>query len=205
MDIETIRYYKRNASDVADRYESVMSSLSAHFERSLAPASKILDIGCGSGRDMAALHRLGFDVFGVDPTQEFVDYAQGHHPELDGKIALGSLPDLSPPFGGAFDGVLCSAVLMHIPVESLSESAKAIRSCVKANGRLLYSVPSQRADVGAAHRDANGRLFIPNQGSRLLDIFQSMNFHLVDRWGNADSMGRDGVEWDSVLLESRVP
>lgn len=201
MDLNTVNYYSQNAQQVADRYEAVVSSLSEHFCDAYKPNSKVLDIGCGSGRDLAVLHKLGHQCFGIDPTPEFVEIAQRVHPELSDRIVQGSLPEMTPPFGGEFDGVLCSAVLMHIGVDQLHLAASSIKSCLKIGGRLLYSVPSKRLDVVSDNRDANGRLFIPDQSGRLQGIFEGLGFEFIFKWGNADSMGRDSVEWESVLLE----
>ena len=204
MDSQTVSYYSSNAIHLANRYDGIVSSLSNHFETSFLPNSKLLDIGCGSGRDLSILHTLGHDCYGIDPTPEFVTLAQQAHPELLGRIANGCLPELSPPFHGEFDGVLCSAVLMHIAVEDLESSANAIKNCLKIGGRLLYSVPSKRLDVVAEDRDSNGRLFIPNQSQRLLAIFENIGFAELKTWANADSFGRDAVEWESVLLERKT-
>lgn len=203
MDIQTVDYYQENAYQIAKRYDAIVSSLSKHFESAFLPHSKLLDIGCGSGRDLSILNSFGYDCYGVDPTSEFVDLAQQAHPELKGRIAIGSLPSLSPPFCGDFDGILCSAVLMHIAIENLESSAHAIKNCLKIGGRLLYSVPTKRLDVVAEDRDANGRLFIPNQSQRLLAIFESIGFVELKTWTNADSFGRDAVEWVSALLERK--
>ena len=204
MDSQTVNYYRENAAQIAKRYDEIVSSLSQHFENTFSPHSKLLDIGCGSGRDLSILHTLGHDCYGIDPTPEFVTLAQQAHPELLGRIANGCLPELSPPFHGEFDGVLCSAVLMHIAVEDLESSANAIKNCLKNGGRLLYSVPSKRLDVVTEDRDANGRLFIPNQSQRLLAIFENIGFTELKTWENADSFGRDAVEWESVLLERKT-
>jgi SAM-dependent methyltransferase len=201
MDQNTVNYYSQNAKQVADRYEAVVSSLSEHFLVSYKPNSKMLDIGCGSGRDLAVLQKLGHQCYGIDPTAEFVEIAQRVHPELSHRIVQGGLPDMTPPFGGEFDGVLCSAVLMHIDVDQLHLAALSIKKCLKIGGRLLYSVPSKRLDVVSENRDANGRLFIPDQSGRLQAIFEGLGFECISKWGNADSMGRDSVEWESVLLE----
>jgi 2-polyprenyl-3-methyl-5-hydroxy-6-metoxy-1,4-benzoquinol methylase len=201
MDKNTVNYYSQNAQQVADRYEAVVSSLSEHFLVAYKPNSKILDIGCGSGRDLAVLHKLGHQCYGIDPIREFVEIAQLVHPELSNRIAQGGLPDMTLPYGGEFDGVLCSAVLMHIAVDQLHLAASTIKSCLKIGGRLLYSVPSKRLDVVSENRDANGRLFIPDHSGRLQGIFEGIGFECISKWGNADSMGRESVEWESVLLE----
>ena len=204
MDQTTIDFYTENAKQVAERYESVVSDLSQHFFESFGERRKILDIGCGSGRDLAVLHKFGYDCYGIDPTPQFVEIAQEFHPELKDRICQGALPDLSVPFNGEFDGVLCSAVLMHLEVEQLELAAQSIKKCLKVGGRLLFSVPSKRLDVISENRDANGRLFIPNQANRLKLIFQDLEFKVISTWGNADSMGRDAVAWESVLMELKV-
>jgi SAM-dependent methyltransferase len=111
MDQKTINYYSKNAQAVAARYESVVSSLLESFQDAFKTRSKLLDIGCGSGRDLALLVSLRHDCFGLDATPEFVELSQTLHPELKGKIVQGALTNFDPPFGGKFDGILCSAVL----------------------------------------------------------------------------------------------
>jgi SAM-dependent methyltransferase len=201
MDSATVTYYSKNADAIAARYESVTSSLSNSFKDAFSPQSKLLDVGCGSGRDLALLASLGHDCFGVDATPEFVALSQSLHPQLKGKVLQATLPNFSPPFGGEFDSVLCSAVLMHIAESELVPAALSIKRCLKNHGRLLYSVPSKRLDVVTENRDANGRLFVPDQSDRLQKIFEQLGFSLISKWGNADSLGRDSVEWVSVLME----
>jgi hypothetical protein len=58
---------------------------------------------------MAELRRQGFEPYGMDVTPAFVQIAQELHSELRGKVVHGVLPDFQVPFGGQFDGVLCSA------------------------------------------------------------------------------------------------
>lgn len=203
MDIKTVNYYSENAKTIAERYESVVSSLSESFGEAFKPQSRLLDIGCGSGRDQALLTSLGHECFGVDATPEFVALSQSLHPELKGKVLHAALPNFEPPFGGDFDGILCSAVLMHIAESDLVPAALSIKRCLKNHGRLLYSVPSKRLDVVTANRDANGRLFVPDQSDRLQKIFEQLGFNLISKWDNADSLGRDAVEWISVLMELR--
>jgi SAM-dependent methyltransferase len=202
MDSQTVSYYSQNAKLVVDRYESVVNGLAEHFEQAFPGGGRILDIGCGSGRDLACLHNLGRDVFGVDATPEFVELAQSLHPELKGRIECGSIPGAAVPFGGAFDGVLCSAVLMHISTEHQPAAVEFIKGCLKPGGRLLYSVPGKRLDTTATgQRDSHGRLFIPNSAQRYQTLFENHGFTRLKQWSNADSLGRDEVEWVSVLMQ----
>lgn len=201
MDQRTLAYYTENAKNLAQRYESAASSLAPHFLSAFAPGGRVLDIGCGSGRDLAELQKLGFQAYGLDGTSELVSLAQSLHPELKGKVVHGLLPEFDVPFGGEFDGVLCCAVLMHIDSTELFNAALTIKRCLRVNGRLLISVPSQRSDTDATERDANGRLFKTYAPGYLQLIFERLGFLLIDQWANSDAIGRKGVEWVSQVFQ----
>ena len=204
VDASTLNYYSAHATDVAQRYESVTSELVQHFATAFPANGRVLDIGFGSGRDMAALMQQGFDAYGVDATPAFVALAQQHHAELTGRVALGVLPHLAPPFGGQFDGVLCSAVLMHLDAAELLDTALAIKRCLAVNGRLLLSVSSRRSDTDSHDRDANGRLFKTYPAGYLQLMFERLGFTLINEWSNADAMARDGIEWTSLLFQLKT-
>jgi SAM-dependent methyltransferase len=201
MDQKTLDYYSSNASDLAQRYEAAASSLAPHFASAFAPGGRVLDIGCGSGRDLAELHKLGFQPYGLDGTPQLVELAQLLHPELKGRVAQALLPDFDVPFGGEFDGVVCCAVLMHIDSTELFNAALAIKRCLKVNGRLLISVPSQRSDTDETERDSNGRLFKTYTPGYLQLLFERLGFSLVNQWGNSDAMSRQGIEWVSLVFQ----
>jgi len=201
MDSSTLNYYSAHAPQIAQRYEDAPSSLAPRFSSSFHAGGRVLDIGSGSGRDLAELARQGFQPFGVDGTPEFVELAQQYHPELKGRVVHGRLPDFIVPFNGEFDGVLCCAVLMHIDSTELFNAALTIKRCLKVNGRLLISVPSQRSDTKEDDRDANGRLFKNYHPGYLRLIFERLGFSLIDQWGNTDAMSRQGIEWVSLLFQ----
>lgn len=202
MDPQTLAYYTQNASAISQRYESITNGLSASFEKAFKPRARVLDIGCGSGRDMALLLRIGRDAYGLEACPELIAAAHSHHPELEERIEHGALPDCQIPFGGDFDGVLCSAVLMHIAPKNYEACAAFIWRVLKPQGTLLYSVPSARGDVEkSSSRDATGRLFVPDAAQRLRTLFMAQGFKLIQEFENEDSLGRDGVRWASVLMQ----
>jgi SAM-dependent methyltransferase len=202
MDSQTVSYYSQNAKAIVDRYESIVNGLAKHFEQAFPIGSRVLDIGCGSGRDLAYLQALGRDPYGLDATPELVELAQSQHAALKGRIVCDSIPGTVLPFGGAFDGVLCSAVLMHIAEEHQPAAVEFVKRCLKPGGRLLYSVPSKRLDAAPKeHRDGHGRLFIPDSAKSYQTLFENQGLKLLNQWGNADSLGRDEVEWVSVLMQ----
>ena len=110
MDQKTINYYSENAQAVAARYESVVSSLSESFQDAFKARSKLLDIGCGSGRDLALLATMGHDCFGIDATPEFVELSQKLHPQLQGRIVPSGCGRMARPAPGVVFVGRCAGV-----------------------------------------------------------------------------------------------
>src|SRR5205823_3692632 len=83
---------------------------------------RVLDVGAGSGREMALLARERFEAYGVEPSVALRQEAVARHPELTDRIEAGSLPGLARTLEHPYDGVICSAVLQHIPRHQLFEA-----------------------------------------------------------------------------------
>lgn len=203
MDVSTTNYYEQNAQSIAARYEGVASPVEPLFAVAFPERCRVLDVGCGSGRDTARLFAKGCDAYGIEPTSGLRASAVAAHPELTGRIEAGSLPDIGAPFGGRFDGVLCSAVLMHVPDSQLFDSALAIRKLLKLHGRLLLSLPMTRGESLVDDRDANGRLFQSYSPEEITLLFERIGFQLIGRWDTEDSLARTGTSWYTLLLELR--
>lgn len=203
MDKATVDYYEAQAASIAARYESASSPIERLVAVAFPSGSAVLDIGAGSGRDLAMLSRLGYDAYGVEPSSALRTLAGRLHPELEGRIQAGSLPDLKDPQGRVFDGILCSAVLMHLPEADLFDAAFALRRLLKTHGRLLISLPQQRSDVLADERDAAGRLFKSYTAEYMSLLLERVGFQQIGRWVNEDALGRDKTSWYTLLFELR--
>ncbi len=199
MDIQTLEFYATNAQEVANRYELVASPLAAHFGAAFCTAGRVLDVGCGSGRDLAELLRQGYQAYGVDGTAEFVSLAQKLHPELAGRVMHGVLPSMPVPFGGNFHGVLCCAVLMHLCVAELAVAVQTLKACLQPHGRVLISLPKAQPGAQPSERDAAGRLFNCYQPEYLRTLFEHEGFVLLHSWENEDALERRGRAWFSHL------
>ena len=202
MDQRTLSYYSKNARDVFERYDSFEGGLSEQLGELFPPGSKVLDIGTGSGRDVRLLLEAGCDAYGVEPCDELRHLAARKYPELSKRLAKDMLPFKEPPFGGRFDGVLCSAVLMHVPKEEIFDSAFSIKRALKPGGRALFSIPLERPDIDPTGRDLHGRLFTGLKPGYLELLCERLGFRLLRKWENT-YRGKGGLEfiWVNMLFQ----
>lgn len=202
-DHRTITYYETHAATLAAHQREAGDGIAKYFPLAFAAGARILDIGSGSGRDLAALVQENYAAYGVEPSAALRAEAEQAYPQLTGRLHAGALPDLQAFSDASFDGLLCSAVLMQLPREALFDAVYGLRRILKPNGRLLVSVPRRRDDVGADGRDAHGRYFNGIVPEELVLLFERTGFQRIGQWDEADSIGRGHV-WAVLLFERRT-
>ena len=200
MDDKTISYYNENAKSVSEEYNRGVSDAGRYFSAVFVPGMKVLDIGCGSGRDIQHLLREGIDAYGVDPSDEMLLVAIKKYPHLKDRITKGGLPNLGTPFNRKYDGIICSAVLMHLCKEELFDAAFAIKKVLNEDGVLLVSVPENRPGIDEHQRDSKGRLFNHIQPEYLQLLFDRLGFSVIGKWKSDDSLGRERYSWLTITF-----
>jgi SAM-dependent methyltransferase len=201
MDSATTAFYTQYAENGAIRAEAQASAISTYFELAFDGGSKVLDIGSGSGRDLALLRQKGFDAYGIEPNDSMRAFAVQNHPELKARLKPGSLPLPGNPFGGQFDGIVCSAVLMHIPEAQLPGSLESMRKVLKPDGRVLFSLPSMRPDLLEDDRDRDGRFFRNHSPALIGAILKAFGFSRIALDSQASSVFPD-IRWTIFLYGS---
>jgi SAM-dependent methyltransferase len=171
----TTAFYDRWA---VDGEESARSAMSRHFESAFAPGARVLDVGCGKGRDVVALLDMGFDGYGVEPNEAMRSRALQRDPRLPGRIADAALPALGQPFGGGFDALACSAVLMHLPAPALPASLAALAAVVKPHGRVLMALPEMLPELLIDGHDPDGRAFANHSPQHVQSLMAAFGFAL---------------------------
>jgi 2-polyprenyl-3-methyl-5-hydroxy-6-metoxy-1,4-benzoquinol methylase len=201
MDAATAQFYRIHAAEVAGRYVAAGSAAARLFPVSFPPGSRVLDVGCGSGRDVNALIEAGYEATGVDGSESMLREAASRYPSLGGRMTVDSLPLLASIPDGVYDGILCWAVLMHVPEEHLFDTVFNLRRLLKPGGRLLISTPLQGPTVDRITlRDADGRLFNGVTPENLRFLFEKIGFRLLNRWDEEDSLGRPERRWATQLF-----
>ncbi len=89
---------------------------------------KILDVGCGSGRDSLWFTQEGYDVVGIDFSEAMIKLARAANPQAE--FFVRSFYDLGFP-EKSFDGWWAACSLMHAPKEKISEVLFGIKKVLK--------------------------------------------------------------------------
>ena len=136
----TLAHYQDCAEDFRQgtRDHDVSQNIAALLRHiQAAPPLRILDFGCGPGRDLRTFRALGHEPVGLDGCANFVDMARadsGCEVWLQDFLAL----DLPP---ADFDGIFANAVLFHIPSQALPRVLGQLHAALKPGGVLFSSNP----------------------------------------------------------------
>jgi 2-polyprenyl-3-methyl-5-hydroxy-6-metoxy-1,4-benzoquinol methylase len=170
----------------------------------VAPAPRVLDVGCGEGQLTAELARAGFEVVGVDVAEEPLRRARARHAGLDVRL----IGEADWPLDDAsFDAVWAGETIEHV-LDTLSWLAE-VRRVLRSGGSLLLSTPAHgplTLLAAALSPRAFERRFDPrsdhvrfyNRGS-LTRLLAEFGFEQIDVRGVG---GRPGAR--SVLLAAAV-
>jgi ubiquinone/menaquinone biosynthesis C-methylase UbiE len=100
----------------------------------ISPGSRILDVGCGTGRWVRRFGELGFCPTGVDATFGMLSIARSHRTTAPLVVGLAS----SLPFSDAtFDGVSDITVVQHIPYELQLKALQEMVRVLRPGGRMI--------------------------------------------------------------------
>jgi trans-aconitate methyltransferase len=149
----TIRRYRAMATSYREGTwnHDVSQNIQALLAAIAGPAPyRILDLGCGPGRDLVTFRDLGHVVIGLDGCPEFVAMARavsGCEVWQQDMLAM-TLPPAS------FDGVFANAVLFHVPSPALPGVLDRLHAALKPSGAMLVSNPRRQDEEGFEGRYA---------------------------------------------------
>jgi SAM-dependent methyltransferase len=152
----TLEHYEKNAGSFweATRAHDVSQNRNALVEALGGGAGlRVLDFGCGPGRDLVAFRAMGHVAVGLDGCVAFCAMAR----ELSGcEVLHQDFTNLTLPAEG-FDGVFANASLFHVASVDLPQVLRALRAAVRPGGVLVASNPRSGGEGGAAeHEGWNG-------------------------------------------------
>lgn len=106
------------------------------FIKLLPPKAKIIDIGCGSGRDAKIFASHNIDVLGIDFSSNLISIAKSQAPAAKFEVM-----DIEAMVfdAGTFDGAWAACSLVHVAKSALPDVLKRIHAILKPNGFLYLT------------------------------------------------------------------
>ena len=155
------------ALDVADRI--------ARFAREVPAGARVLDAGCGSGRDLTSLQAAGFIPVGLDLSPRLARLAEARSGIT---VEVGDLR--SPPFSAAsFQGIWAMASLLHLEREEVTGTLRELGRILTPGGVLFASVKRGEGRV----QDEDGRWFTLHDEDGWARHLEAAGFDIVELVG----------------------
>jgi SAM-dependent methyltransferase len=162
-----------------------VAALLAHIQGD--PPFRLLDFGCGPGRDLKTLRSLGHHAVGLDGSATFCRMAREHSgcQVLQQDFLALALPAAS------FDGIFANASLFHIPSGDLPRVLGELREALVPGGVLFSSNPHGRDDEGWSG-ERYGCYWGP---ARWQEVVTAAGFDLLDQYYRPTGLPREQQPW----------
>jgi len=193
--MNTLDYYNNNAKKYFDMTVDADMSEQYNFFLQYVKGGRLLDLGCGSGRDSLYFKNLGFEVTAIDGSEELCKLAS-LYTGLDVKcMRFDELREI-----GYYDGIWASASLLHVDKRFLIDVLKRTRDALKQSG---YMYAAMKNGVGE-EVTREGRYF----GYSTFDEFSKMSnkagLEVVDYYSSKSVSNPNELRyWNNYILKKK--
>jgi 2-polyprenyl-3-methyl-5-hydroxy-6-metoxy-1,4-benzoquinol methylase len=147
MSMRSEAYYQEYAAQFFDQTLGIdLSELRRKFTDLLPSGARILDAGCGSGRDAKAFAMQGFDVTAFDASQAMVELARWHTGLPVQRLTFQEFRADKP-----LHGIWACASLLHVPANEEQAVWRRLVDALADHGILYASYKlgeGERVDGG---------------------------------------------------------
>ncbi len=188
----TLDYYDENSEEYSERTLGAdVSELRDRFLSLVPGGGRILDLGCGSGRDTAFFLGAGYEVVAVDGSAGMCRIASRNAGIPVRRILFSQLDYVEE-----FDGVWACSSLLHVPSSELPSTISLVRRSLKPGGVIHTSFR-----LGDFEGDRDGRHYTDLNPDRLSYLFGCAGFEVIDTWESLEK-GRE-MRWCNGLFRKR--
>ncbi len=194
----TVDFYNATALDWAKKGYSDESEIAAllDFAKQYPSGSRFLDLCCGCGYDSARIHALGYEVVGIDFSEESLKVAKARNPGIM-FYSDNLLNDYS--YIGKVDAIFVIAGLVHIETNQLRQAFSRMHDVAHENGGLFITICEGKGKLpDRSFTVINGeeydRNFIAHTLDELVDAASGL-FNFLQE------VGHDGTAWHNYIFQ----
>lgn len=192
---DTINYYDKHAGEYFNSTVNVdFDHLRRKFVSFLPEHARIIDIGCGSGRDVKAFCDMGYDAIGFDASKGLATEAEK---QLGIEVQVGDMTTWIAD--EPFDGIWCCAALLHLHEEEANAFLQNLRFNLKPGGILFLSV-KDGIETGL---DEKGRYMHNYTKQELRKKLATAGLEILEIDTYEDSLGRGGFRWLNAFCKRK--
>jgi ubiquinone/menaquinone biosynthesis C-methylase UbiE len=199
-DKPTIDAYNKIAEEFSQRNSvSIYGVEFEAFRSAIKNGNKILEIGCGTGRDAEELVKLDFDYTGIDASGGMLAIARER--VKGGKFQLGDFYHLDFS-DNSFDGFWAAAVFLHVPKNEIDIVLQEARRILKPDGIGFISLKQKTTmDEGYIKESKAGgieRYFAFYTMDKIANILERNKFEVLQITTQTE---KDGTIWLCCLVK----
>ena len=192
-DKNTLDYYNSKAKDfVSSTVDVTFTEMQDTFLEFIPAGGKILDFGCGSGRDTKYFISKGYDVDATDGSEELCKIASEYTGIQVKQLLFEELDEVEE-----YDGIWACASILHVEKKQLPEIIKKIAIATKKGGIVYTSFK-----YGEFEGIRNGRFFTYLTEKSFEELLRSVPELAIEKlWISADVRAERGEErWLNTVL-----
>ena len=189
---KTLNYYNQNADSFIEGTVSVnFKEVQDKFLQMLS-GKKILDFGCGSGRDTMYFLKSGFDVTATDGSEELCKYASEYTGIQVKQMLFQDLDEVD-----YYDGIWACSSILHLSKNELRIVMNKMSRALKAGGIIYTSFK-----YGNFEGERNGRFFTDFTIDEFTDFVKDVKEMAIEEyWITGDvRTGRGDERWLNLIL-----
>lgn len=190
---KTLTYYEKNAKTFAEgTINADISEIQNKFIALLRTGARVLDFGCGAGRDTKFFLEKGFVVEACDGSEEICRLASENTGISVKQMLFSELNAVDK-----YDGIWACSSILHLPKKELRDVFIKMIRALKENGVLYTSFK-----YGDFEGYRGERYFTDFTEITLGDFLADFTeLSVVEKWVTADVRpGRDNEKWLNVIL-----
>ena len=156
--------------------EAVLASARAFVKR-LGPDRRVLELGCGHGRDAAWLAAQGLHVLGGDLSHRMLCQARMRVPGRLTRLDMRQLPFVS----SGFNGIWSSAAIIHLPKTDVPELLLEVRRVLLPGGIFFAAIQLGTGEVWEpqSYGQPVRRFFARYSAREFSELIQAAGFQIL--------------------------